>query len=439
MADPPRREPPLDPEDETRVVRSDDPAVVDEWGTDTYVEQDEVVEEAPRRAPLVWPWLLLLLLLVLGGLGAYWYFSQEDESTVPVVVGHRQQAAEAEVRAAGFDPETRREESEKPRGFVLAQDPEGGTELEEGENVVLTVSAGPPRETVPDVVGERSAEAIADVEAAGFDTDVTQVFSQERRGTVVEQDPEGGTNAEEGATVELSVSKGARPVVVPDVVGTTSSEATATLRGAGLKVNLVSVPSNEAAGTVIAQNPRAGATARQGTTVRLNVAKKPTETTPTTTAPTTTAPPRVVPPPPTTPGTTQAAKATAPDVVGRELADGARAFGDEGLKVDVRYVPSQEPQGRVVAQARPAGTELDRGSTVQLNVSNGPNPQAAASVPDVTGVALRDARARLESAGFEVLAIDLSGRDRSGDVLSQTPRGGASIPRGSLVVLYVGD
>ena len=62
-------------------------------------------------------------------------------------------------------------------------------------------------------------------------------------------------------------------VTVPDVVGTTSSEATATLRGAGLDANLVSVPSDRSPGTVVAQNPSAGEEVSDGSTVRLNVAE----------------------------------------------------------------------------------------------------------------------------------------------------------------------
>ena len=108
------------------------------------------------------------------------------------------------------------------------------------------------------------------------------------------------------------------------------------------------------------------------------------------------------------------------------------------MKVAVRYVPSQEAQGRIVAQAQPAGTELQSGDTVQLNVSNGATPEAAAAVPDVNGLRGPAARARLDEAGFEVLTITL---DESGSpartVLSQTPAGGASVPRGSLVILYV--
>ena len=125
--------------------------------------------------------------------------------------------------------------------------------------------------------------------------------------------------------------------------------------------------------------------------------------------------------------------------MGSPLADAARAFGDEGLKVSVQPVPSDEPAGTVVAQARESGTELERGETVQVNVSIGPDPAPEASVPDVVGSPQRDARSRLASAGFEVLSIETFGSPAQvGDVISQTPAGNAGIPRGSLVILYVG-
>jgi eukaryotic-like serine/threonine-protein kinase len=353
---------PVDPGDET-IVR-------DEWNDETMVVEDEVVERL-RRQPLLWPWLLAFLLLVLGGLGAYYYFSQDDDqSTVPAVVGQRQDSAEAEVREAGLEPRSERRPDEQPSGVVLAQDPEEGTELEEGETVRLTVSGGP---------AERES------------------------------------------------------VEVPDVVGTTSSEATATLRDAELDANIVSVPSARPAGTVIAQSPAAGESVEAGTSVRLNVAEAPVATTTqetTTTQDTTTTPATTAPP----------ESATVPDVVGAELADGARDFGDEGLKVAVRYVPSSEAQGRIVAQARPAGTELRQGDTVQVNVSTGADPAPATEVPRVMGAEQERARSLLEDDGFEVLAIELATADESrvGRVLSQSPGGGASVPQGSLVLLYVG-
>ncbi|MEJ7568168.1 MAG: PASTA domain-containing protein [Gaiellaceae bacterium] len=450
-------QPPRDPAGPGDPVDPDEPLdetiVRDEWGEETVIRAEEPVvaetvveerEEVPvRRPPLIWPWLLAFLVLVLGGLGAYYYFSQEDENTVPAVVGEREENAQASVREAGFEPRSEQQESPKPSGVVIDQSPDGGTELEEGKTVLLTVSSGPPRETVPDVVGEQTAEAVAALEAANFEADVTEAFSDEQAGTVIRQEPAAGGNLKEGSTVALTVSKGPEPVEVPDVVGTTSSEATATLRDAGLEANLVPVPSDRTAGTVLAQNPAAGTTAKSGSKVRLNVAQAPDETTPsTTTEPlpattqvttqTTTQATTTAPPPAPTP-------ATVPDAVGQELAVGARSFGDERLKVAVRYVPSREARGRIVAQAQPAGTELRRGDTVQVNVSNGADPAPATAVPNVAGDEAGEARSQLEAAGFEVLAIELTvAGSQAGVVISQTPGGGASVPRGSLVILYVG-
>lgn len=430
MAEPPPRDP-RDPADDETVIS-------DGWGPETVVVEDPVVVEqtetvARRRMPTIWPGLLALLVAVLVGIGAYLYFAQQDESTVPAVTGLQQERAEAQVRDAGLEPRTTRQESAKPQGVVIAQSPDPGSEVDEGADVRLVVSTGPPRETVPDVVGRSESQAVADLTEAGFEAEVTQAFSERKAGLVVAQEPKAGATLKEGSTVALTVSKGGKPVSVPDVVGTTSSQATATLRDAGLEVNVVGVPSDQPSGTVVAQSPAAGKQAKTGSTVRLNVAQAPGETT--TQPASTTAPP----PATTQPTTTAAQPATVPDVVGQELAEAAKAFADEGLKASVKYVPSDEPQGRVIAQAQPAGTERKRGDTVQLNVSTGPSPAATAAVPDVVDSRLDEGRGALEQAGFEVLALSLGGRVRNESTIgSQTPAAGASIPGGSLVILYVG-
>ncbi len=74
-----------------------------------------------------------------------------------------------------------------------------------------------------------------------------------------------------------------------------------------------------------------------------------------------------------------------------------------------------------------------------MNVSIGPEPAPETRVPDVVGLERDDARRRLSQAGFEVLAIEQEGDgSQAGMVLSQTPGGDARVPRGSLVILYVG-
>ena len=49
-------------------------------------------------------------------------------------------------------------------------------------------------------------------------------------GTVIEQDPRGGTEAEKGSTVTIQVSLGPGTVAVPKVAGLSVAEARAQLR-----------------------------------------------------------------------------------------------------------------------------------------------------------------------------------------------------------------
>jgi eukaryotic-like serine/threonine-protein kinase len=376
---PPPRVPP-EPDDETIVVPPAERTVVgDEWEQperEVFVERAETVPPR-RRPPLLWPGLLALLLLVLGALGALYFVSRDDDEAAP------------------------------PTTATVA------------------------RAEVPVLVGLREDRAEERAREAGFEPRIQRDAHAEPRGVVFEQNPEAGRELATGKTVLLKVSSGPAQVKVPDVVGTTTGEATATLRELGLEVNLVPVPSDRPPGSVVAQNPKPGTEAPKGSTVRLNVAQADggTTTGETTTTPTTT----------TTTTTPQSQPATVPDVVGQELADAARAFADQGLKVSLRYVPSNEATGRVVAQAQPAGTQRRRGDTVQLNVSIGAQPAAAAAVPDVVGQRNAQARQALESAGFEVLALKLDGAVRNESIVaSQSPAAGVSIPRGSLVILYAG-
>ena len=269
-------------------------------------------------------------------------------------------------------------------------------------------------------------------------------------------DDEDATTTASTATTASTTETTVAEISVPDVVGTTSSEATKTLRDAGFEVNVVAVPSERPSGEVVAQSPAAGSDADKGSTVRLNVAQKPAQTTTAATTEATTTEATTTEATTTEATTTEATTtetstaptattpapepASVPDVAGQELADAARAFNGEGLKAAVAYVPSQEPRGRVVAQAQPAGTQKKRGDTVQLNVSTGPEPPERIAVPDVGGTKQNPARQQLAAAGFEVLTLQQSTTDRSrvGFVLSQSPSGGASIPRGSLVLLYIG-
>lgn len=435
----------------------DDPTLHDSEWTPGPERQVVVEEREPaavpvprRRLPRLWPWLLALLVLVLAGVGAAFYLAADDDETaptptqtvarvaVPALVGVREPRAVELLREAGLEAGTvARRAGNKPAGVVLAQEPAAGARLDEGENVRLVVSEGPAREVVPDLVGEDLNQALDDLGQAGFRSQVRQVFAQQASGVVVRQEPKAGASLKEGATVSLRVSKGPRPVPVPDVVGQQASEATSVLREAGFEVNLVTVPSREPGGTVVAQNPAAGTLPEPGTAVRLNIAQEgddQTTTEGTTTQETTTQGTT------TGPTTTQpAGPATVPDVVGLTQAQATRALHDAGLRPSIQFVPSQQdPEGTVVAQARAAGTTLRRGESVQVNISVGPDQVPLVQVPNVVGSSEQDARNRLQAAGFRVQVLREPTEDASrvGFVVDQQPA--RSAPEGALVAIYVG-
>jgi beta-lactam-binding protein with PASTA domain len=139
----------------------------------------------------------------------------------------------------------------------------------------------------------------------------------------------------------------------------------------------------------------------------------------------------------TAPTTGPGSAATVPDVQGTELPDAAQQLADEGLRAAVQYVPSDEREGSVTAQARPAGTELQRGDNVGLSVSTGPVPAAEVLVPNALEQTAAAGQTTLERAGFEVLAIPVPAVTED-TVIFHSPTAGSRIPRGSLIVLYAG-
>jgi eukaryotic-like serine/threonine-protein kinase len=332
-----RRRPP-DP-DETVVVTPPE---------ERYVEREEVVEEPPRRPPIIWPWLLLLLAAVLLGLGALWYFTREDDKeVVPAVVGLSVEEATERLTNDGFRTEIEQEPNPRPRGQVFAQRPGGGSQLEEGEAVALFVSTGPRRVNVPGVIGLEAEEARERLRDANLQVRERRVFSDERPGTVIAQDPRGGERVAPRSSVRINVSKGRDRVEVPLVVGETADDAGSILRRAGFEARPFDVPSAEPAGTVVAQNPPPGAQAARGDTVRINVSTGEGGD---------------------AGGGAVSAQVEVPDAVGQRLAAAQDQLQEAGLVARVAFVPSQEPEGTVVAQNPTPGTSARRGSSVRLNV-----------------------------------------------------------------------
>ncbi|MFJ3583977.1 Stk1 family PASTA domain-containing Ser/Thr kinase [Streptomyces sp. NPDC090127] len=229
------------------------------------------------RGPLL---VVAAVLLALGIGGGVWYINSGQFTRVPAVLGQTEAKATQRLTDAGLDVgTTRRAFSDVyERGTVMASDPASGERIRGNGTVTLTLSRGPEIVKVPRLKGKPLAEArrlLADEGlAAGL---VTHAFSQDiAQGAVISSDPEAGTERSPDSAVALVVSKG-RPIDVPDVAGTSVSEATRTLREAGLRVDVASeqIHSAEPAGTVAAQSLAEGSRAARGDRIVLTVSKGP--------------------------------------------------------------------------------------------------------------------------------------------------------------------
>src|ERR671937_2453991 len=250
----------------------------------TEAEIAEPVGPPPDRT--WWIWLLLLLLLVVGGLLAWFFLTRgPGKTTVPRVVGMRAPDAVLRLHRKHLKDLRFTAPSPKPAGVVFAQRPGAGKQVDKGQTVAISISSGPARKAVPNVVGDPLAQAETTLRAKGFVPLAKRHASTKPKGIVFAQQPLAGVTAVKGTTVILSVSTGVKPVTVPSVVGQTQGAAVTTLTKAGLKAALNNVPSTKPVGQVVGQNPPAGTKIDKGSTVKLNVS---TGTQSTTTVSTTT-------------------------------------------------------------------------------------------------------------------------------------------------------
>jgi len=135
--------------------------------------------------------------------------SGPEEVEVPSVVGLTQSSASSALEARGLSVSVVEEESDKPKGEVLRQNPTGGTRVREGSAVALTVSKGRSLESVPDVTGRSSASARATLTAAGFRVRVVQkdTTKPDEDGQVLSQRPEAGAERPRGAAITIVVGQ----------------------------------------------------------------------------------------------------------------------------------------------------------------------------------------------------------------------------------------
>jgi eukaryotic-like serine/threonine-protein kinase len=266
--------------------------------------------------------------------------------------------------------------------------------------------------TVPRVVGKQLSVAQPALLHAGLKVRINYHHSHRHAGVVLGESPAGGSQADPGSTVTLTVSRGRGTVTVPQVRGFTVAAAEAAIHKAGLQVGKVQSVNDSQfpPGEVSSTSPFGGQPEPRGTRINLFVSAGP-------------------------------AKKTVPNVTGETESSAESTLKGLGFTVQPVFTISKQTPGTVISQTPPGNTQAAPGSVVTIDIAKAPPPPpSTATVPNVTGDTVAAARSALKAAGFTAVVSQqtVSNKAQDGIVLSQSPAGNSSAKKGSTVTIVVG-
>jgi eukaryotic-like serine/threonine-protein kinase len=265
----------------------------------------------------------------------------------------------------------------------------------------------PETVSVPGVTSQQLGRAQATLEDAGFEVVVNRVPRDAPVNQVIEQNPRGGTSADKGSTVTLTVSSGLGQATVPLVAGEPEKQAHKELSARGFRVKLERQASESVkSGLAIGTQPGEGAQIDRGTRITLLISQGP----------------KIV---------------TVPSMTGIQQEIAESRLRSLGLIPNVDSRNSDEPEGTVIDQDPVAGSKLRKHSEVTIVVSTG---AGSVIMPDVVGQSEDGAKATLQSRGLSVIVQDQLTNDQGEDgrVTDQAPDPGSRLRQGDRVTIVVG-
>ncbi|MET4167317.1 MULTISPECIES: Stk1 family PASTA domain-containing Ser/Thr kinase [Gordonia] len=159
---------------------------------------------------------------------------------------------------------------------VVSTAPAVGTEVPVNGAVVVNVGNGPREVTVRDVVGMSEDRARSVLEELGMMVVVVAADSDRPAGEVISTSPGPGSTAEQGSTVQISVSRG-NLFTVPNLRGKTPAEAQTELERAGWERSTLTRQTRNVPlgspddGRVVGQEPNPGSQTRKSGSITIIV------------------------------------------------------------------------------------------------------------------------------------------------------------------------
>ena len=291
-----------------------------------------------RRGPVLLT--LVVVLAVLAALGG-WYFGIARYTTTPGVMNLTAAAARVKLEKAGLtlDVKDRAWSETVRKGRILSTDPAPGDRVAKDGAVGAVVSRGPERHDVPQVRGKTldDAQQALDDAKLEYGDSLSRFNEKIPQGRVVSTDPEPGTELSRNTAVDVILSKGPRPIAIPDLTGKPADRAEATLEKSGFEVKTTEVNSDTVPkDRVVSQSPDSG-TGRKGDVISLVVSKGPE-------------------------------LVTVPHVVRSGLAAATKTLEAAGFKVKVQRASLYIGVQYVVGTNPSGGSKARKGSTIVVSV-----------------------------------------------------------------------
>ena len=326
--------------DDDHVLRHDTIVVPVDKGRPTGGPATRVQAPPQRRGR----GLIALIVILAAAIGigtAAWYYGIHRYTSTPNLVSMAPAVAAAEAEKAGLRTTLANQDfsEDVPKGSVMSTDPAAGDRIRKNGEIGLTVSKGPERYRVPQLAGlelEAAKNALAPIKLITGQI-VEQYNETVPTGRVIAFSPKFDTVVKPGAAVNFVVSKGKKPITVPDTTGKSYRDAYKALRKLGFAVDRTQQYDEKIAeGIVISQTPNTG-TLFAKDKVQLVVSKGP-------------------------------ALRDVPDVKRKSTAEAQKTLTDAGFVVKVEKAPFNLGLNIVAAQNPGAGKKAKPGSTIVITV-----------------------------------------------------------------------
>jgi len=226
--------------------------------------------------------LILICVMLVSAVTAMRFAIHGREVSVPRFVAAKETEAQRVAHDNGLvlTEDDRFYSTTVPAGAVISQSPSAGVRVRRGARVRITVSLGPPKAEVPNLVGQSVRAAQINLQRRGLDagqvSEITLPDSPEPQ--VLAQSPPANVIASSPKVNLLVSNTGEQMFLMPDLVGKDVSEIAKQVEDAGLELKIAgaTVPANKPpkSGVIVKQTPLPGSHIAVKSAINVEVAAK---------------------------------------------------------------------------------------------------------------------------------------------------------------------